>query len=84
MCRDLEAIYLSSDIPLPYIALLCLARHLLHRHGVIPVESDRHHPDQLPASLHPQVPAQAFLTTELLQVDLLKADGNLRPLGSTE
>lgn len=60
----------------------CLARHLLHRHGVVPVEGDRHHADQLPASLHPQVPAQALLPAQLLQVDLLEGDGNLpRPRG---
>lgn len=43
------------------------------------MEGDRHHAGQLPASVHPQVPAQAFLPTQLLQVDLLKSNRNLRP-----
>uniref|UniRef100_A0A3B5QRL4 Phospholipid-transporting ATPase n=1 Tax=Xiphophorus maculatus TaxID=8083 RepID=A0A3B5QRL4_XIPMA len=47
-------------------------RCVLHHHGVVPVEGDRHHAGQLSASVHPQVPAQTLLSTQLLQVDLLK------------
>lgn len=56
--------------------LLCFCgRHLLHHHRVVPVEGDRHHAGQLPAALHPQVPAQTLLSTQLLQADVLTGEG---------
>lgn len=55
---------------------LCFCgRHLLHHHRVVPVEGDRHHPGQLPAALHPEVPAQTLLSTQLLQADHLTTKG---------
>lgn len=54
------------------LRLFVSTRCILHHHGIIPVEGDCHHAGELSASLHPQVPAQALLPTQLLQTDLLK------------
>lgn len=55
------------------------ARRVLHHHGVVLMEGDRHHAGELPAPLHPQVPAQTFLPAQLLQADLLNTERSLRP-----
>lgn len=39
---------------------------------IVPVEGDRHHAGQLSSAVHPQVPAQALLSAQLLQADLLR------------
>lgn len=46
-------------------------RRVLHRLAVLPVESLRHHPGQLPAPLHPQVSATAVLAPQLLEAHLV-------------
>lgn len=51
-----------------------LPRRVFYHHGVVPVEGDRHHAGELPASLHPQVPAQTLLATQLLQAHLVKPE----------
>lgn len=47
-------------------------RCVFHRHAVVPVEGDRHHAGQLPAALHPEVPAPSILPTQLLQAHLIE------------
>lgn len=56
---------------------LCLfvhARRVLHHHSVFLVEGDRHHAGELPAPLHPQVPPQTLLPTQLLQADVIRTE----------
>lgn len=51
---------------------ICVShRCVFHRHPVFCVEGDSHHFGQLPAALHPQIPATTLLASELLQTDLL-------------
>lgn len=47
-------------------------RCLFHRHAVVRLEGDRHHAGQLLAPVHPEIPAQTLLTSQLLQADHLK------------
>lgn len=61
------------------LRLFARTRRLLHHHGIVLVEGDCHHAGELPAPLHPQVPAQTFLPAKLLQADLLKTERSLRP-----
>lgn len=61
------------------LRLFVRARRVLHHHGVVLMEGDRHHAGELPAPLHPQVPAQTFLPAQLLQADLLNTERSLRP-----
>lgn len=58
---------MTTILPLP---LFCV-RYLFHHHRIVPVESDCHHAGELSAPVHPQVPAQTLLSTQLLQADLL-------------
>lgn len=47
-------------------------RCLLHHHSIVRLEGDRHHAGQLPAPVHPEIPAQTLLTSQLLQADHLE------------
>ena len=53
--------------------LFIFARCILHHHSVFPLEGDCNHTGELSAPLHPQVPTQTLLSTQLLQVDLIKS-----------
>lgn len=46
-------------------------RCVLHRHTVVPVESLRNHPGQLPPPLHPQVSAKTVLSPQLLEAHVV-------------
>lgn len=47
-------------------------RCLFHRHSIVRLEGDRHHAGQLLALVHPEIPAQTLLSSQLLQADLLE------------
>lgn len=63
-------------VPWPLLWMLAhlLPRRVFYYHGVVPVEGDRHHAGELPASLHPQVPAQTLLAAQLLQAHLVNSE----------
>lgn len=48
------------------------------------MEGDGDHAGELPASLHPEVPAQTLLPPKLLQADHLKSGRSLTYCGETE
>lgn len=47
-------------------------RCVFHHHAVVRLEGDRHHAGQLLATVHPEIPAQTLLASQLLQADLLE------------
>lgn len=47
-------------------------RCLFHHHPVVRLEGNSHHAGQLLAPVHPEIPAQTLLTSQLLQADLLE------------
>lgn len=66
----------NHSVPWPLLWILAhlLPRRVFYRHGVVPVEGDHHHAGELPASLHPQVPAQTLLPAQLLQAHLVNSE----------
>lgn len=72
--RLISSVIITVPWPLLWILAHLLPRRVFYRHGVVPVEGDHHHAGELPASLHPQVPAQTLLPAQLLQAHLVNSE----------